>query len=117
MAIGDMTNITAMTDYVTKAASDSKVNTSSIRNKDYSNATEEELMDVCKEFEAYFLEQCFKEMWKSVPTSEMTSMSTSTMMDYYRDEMIRKVSSDATEQNSLGLAQMLFEQMKRNYDL
>ncbi|MGN0471832.1 MAG: rod-binding protein [Lachnospiraceae bacterium] len=117
MAIGDVTNIAAMTDYVTKAASDSKVNTSAIRNKDYSNATEEELMDVCKEFEAYFLEQCFKEMWKSVPTSEMTSTSTSTMMDYYKDEMIRQVSSDATEQNSLGLAQMLFEQMKRNYDL
>ena len=111
MAIGDVTNIAAMTDYVTKAASDSK------GNKDYSNATEEELMDVCKEFEAYFLEQCFKEMWKSVPTSEMTSTSTSTMMDYYKDEMIRQVSSDATEQNSLGLAQMLFEQMKRNYDL
>ena len=52
MAIGDVTNIAAMTDYVTKAASDSKVNTSAIRNKDYSNATEEELMDVCKEFEA-----------------------------------------------------------------
>lgn len=117
MAIGDVTNIAAMTDYVTKAASDSKVNPSAIRNKDYSNATEEELMDVCKEFEAYFLEQCFKEMWKSVPTSEMTSTSISTMMDYYKDEMIRQVSSDATEQNSLGLAQMLFEQMKRNYDL
>ena len=41
MAIGDVTNIAAMTDYVTKAASDSKVNTSAIRNKDYSNATEE----------------------------------------------------------------------------
>ena len=27
---------------------------------DYSNATAEELMEACKEFEAYFLEQMFK---------------------------------------------------------
>ena len=35
--------------------------------KDYSDATDEELMDVCKEFEAYFLEQMFKAMRNTVP--------------------------------------------------
>ncbi len=84
---------------------------------DYSNASEEELMSVCKEFEAYFLEQCFKEMYKTVGTDEFSSASTSTLVDYFKDEMIQKVSKESTEQNSLGLAQMLFEQMKRNYNL
>lgn len=31
---------------------------------DLSNASDEELMDVCKDFEAYFVEQVFKEMKK-----------------------------------------------------
>ena len=50
---------------------------------DYANATGDELLDACKQFEAYFLEQVFKEM----------------------------------EKQGLGIAQMLYEQMKRNYNL
>ena len=30
---------------------------------------------------------------------------------------VQQIASDSTEQNSLGLAQMLYEQMKRNYNL
>lgn len=82
---------------------------------DYSKATDDELMDACKQFEAYFLEQMFKEMVNTIPTNESTSSSTNTMVDYFKDEMIQKVASESTEQNSLGLAQMLYEQMKRNY--
>ncbi len=33
----------------------------------YENATDEELMGACKQFEAYFLEQMFKAMQKTVP--------------------------------------------------
>lgn len=85
--------------------------------KDYSKATDEELMKVCKEFEAYFLEQCFKEMYKTVEGDQYSSSSTSTLVDYYKDEMVKKLASDSTEKNSLGLAQQLYEQMKRNYNL
>ena len=85
--------------------------------KDYSNATDEELMDACKEFEAYFVEQMFKEMVKTIPESENTSSYTSNLMDYYKDNMIQEIASESTEQGSLGLAQMLYEQMKRNYNL
>lgn len=84
---------------------------------DYSQATDEELMDVCKQFEAYFLEQMFKEMVKTIPSSEESSGSASTMLDYYKDMMIQEVASASTEQNSLGLAQTLYEQMRRNYGL
>ena len=85
--------------------------------KDYSAATEDELMDACKQFEAYFLEQVFKEMVTTIPESESTSGSTSSMVDYYKDMMIQNIAADSTEQNSLGLAQTLYEQMKRNYGL
>jgi flagellar protein FlgJ len=79
--------------------------------------TDDELMDACKQFEAYFLEQMFKEMMKTIPESDETSSSNSQLMDYYKDEMVQQIASDSTEQNSLGLAQMLYEQMKRNYNL
>lgn len=84
---------------------------------DYSQATDEELKDVCKQFESYFLEQMFKEMVKTIPSNEENAGSTSTMLDYYKDMMIQEMASTSTEQNSLGLAQMLYEQMRRNYGL
>ena len=84
---------------------------------DYANATDDELMDACKQFEAYFLEQMFKAMVKTIPQNEDSSASTTSMLDYFKDEMIQKVAADSTEQNSLGLAQMLYEQMKRNYGM
>lgn len=83
----------------------------------YTTSTDEELMDACKEFEAYFLEQVFKEMQKTVPESEEESASSSNMVDYFKDNMVQELAAQSTEQNSLGLAQMLYEQMKRNYDL
>ena len=80
-------------------------------------ATDDELMDACKQFEAYFLEQMFKAMVKTVPKNEEMSGSSTALVDYYTDEMVQQLASDSTEQNGLGLAQMLYEQMKRNYDL
>lgn len=84
-----------------------------LRAGDYSGATDEELMDACKQFESYFLEQMFKEMMKTVPESDSSS-SNAKLVDYFKDEMVRGVAEQSTETNSLGLAQMLYEQMKRN---
>lgn len=84
---------------------------------DYSNATDDELMEVCKEFEAYFLEQMYKEMMKTIPESELTSSSSSTLVNYYKDEMIKEISAQTAEQSNMGLAQTLYEQMKRNYEV
>lgn len=80
-------------------------------------ATDDELMDACKQFESYFIEQMYKAMVKTIPQNEETSGSTSTMMDYYKDQMIQSVADQTTEQSGFGLAQMLYEQMRRNYGL
>ena len=85
--------------------------------RDYSKASDEDLMEVCKKFESYFLEQVMKEMMKTVNTDESSSGSMNTLTSYFKDELISKVAEQSTETNSNGLAQMLFEQMKRNYDL
>lgn len=84
---------------------------------DYSKATDEELMNACKQFEAYFVEQMFKEMAKTIPEAEYSSAASKTLKEYYQDNMIQEVASTATETEGFGLAQTLFEQMKRNYGL
>lgn len=84
---------------------------------DYKNATEAELMDACKQFEAYFLEQIFKGMEKTVPKSDDGDASTQNLLDYFKDTTMQQLAEESTESNGLGLAQMLFEQMKRNYNI
>ena len=100
----------------TDTASSSASKLEETLNSDLSTATEEELMDVCKDFEAYFIEQMFKAMQKTVPNYSTESMagSSNSMMDFYKEQMIQQVAADTTQQSSLGLAQMLYEQMKRN---
>ena len=80
-------------------------------------ATDDELMDACKQFESYFIEQMYKAMVKTIPQNEEMSGSNSTMMDYYKDQMIQSIADQTTEQSGFGLAQMLYEQMRRNYGL
>ena len=86
-------------------------------NSDVSNATDEELMSVCKEFEAYFIEQVFKEMKESIVPAEESSGSNKTLLDYYEGNLMTGYAKSASEQQENGLAQMLYEQMKRNYEL
>ena len=115
MDIGSITSA-----YRARSANASNQTASKLENQlktDYTQANDDELMDACKQFEAYFLEQMFKEMVKTIPESESSSGSTSSLVDYYKDMMVQNIASESTEQNSLGLAQMLYEQMKRNYGL
>ena len=95
--------------------------TSSISKKlqtDMSGSSDEELMSACKEFEAYFYEQVFKKMEEAlVPDSGDSTGSNSILTDYYKDSLISEYSKSAADQSENGLAQMLYEQMKRNYEI
>lgn len=86
---------------------------------DQKTATEEELVDACKEFEAYFLEQIYKGMEKTIIKAEDDSTSTANQyLDTFSDMRIQAYAKAATEQgDGVGLAKQLFEQMKRNYGL
>ena len=114
----DFSNITGM--YADTYANAATQRAAGLQDKlkaaDYTKATDAELMDACKQFEAYFIEQMYKGMMKTIPTNENTSNYTATMMDYYKDQMVQAVAEETTNQNGgLGLAQMLYEQMKRNF--
>ncbi len=86
-------------------------------NSDLSKATNDELMDVCKDFEAYFTEQMFKAMQKMVPESENVSSSTKQLQEYYKEQMVQSFADQSAQGEGLGIAQTLYEQMKRNYGL
>lgn len=83
---------------------------------DMSGSTDEELMSVCKEFEAYFIEQVFKEMKNSIVPAEESEGADKTLLDYYEGELTTEYAKSASDQQENGLAQMLYEQMKRNYE-
>ena len=89
-----------------------------VNNSDYSEASDEELMDVCKQFQSYFLEQVFKEMQKTVDCfKDESSSPNSNLVDFFKDSAIQSLASTSTESQGLGLAQTMYEQMKRNYNL
>ena len=115
----DMSDISSMYSDMYASAANQSANKlkNQLENADFSGASDDELMAACKQFEAYFVEQLYKGMLKIIPQSENTSNYTSTMMDFYKDQMVQKVAEMTTEQTSLGLAQMLYEQMKRNYGI
>ena len=117
MDIGGVGSVYA--DYMASQASSGKAD--ALQNKltnNPSTATEEELMDACKEFESYFVEQMFKEMQKTVDVfSDGESNPNDTLVDFFKDNALQELASTSTEKQGLGLAQMLYEQMKRNYNL
>ena len=104
--------------FVNAVSDNAKAASNDITNKlkkDMSGADDTELMDVCKELEAYFIEQVFKNMKKSmVPQSQSQSGADATLKDFYEDKLMSEYAAGAAKQSENGLAQMLYEQMKRN---
>ena len=114
----DISNISAMYQNYSQTAAGSATGNqiSQLQGKDMSQATDEELMDACKEFESYLLEQVFKEMTKTVSFVDKDDTN-STLVEYFGDNVIQEISKQSTETQGLGIAQQLYEQMKRNYNL
>jgi Rod binding domain-containing protein len=85
----------------------------------YQNATAEELMDACKSFESYFVEQILKEVDKSTPLfgSNLEDTYATKMTDLYKDQMIQTMASKVADQTGNTLAMQLYKQMKRNYGI
>lgn len=83
--------------------------TSKLNNK---NATDKDLMSACKNFESYLLEQVFKGMEKTVDKEEEQGA----YMDQFGDMLYEQYAKSATENQSLGIAQILYDSLKRNSD-
>lgn len=84
---------------------------SSLSSIENGTASEEELMKACKDFEAYLVEQVIKSTKKAMLSDED---SEGEYMKMFGDNLTQSYAEMITETADLGIAQMLFESMKRN---
>ncbi len=118
----DLTGLGMYTDYMTDV---NRVNTENLQKKLENTAQTEEkedaaLFDACKQFEAYLWEQIYKEMEKTAKAfsdDEEGDAYAANMTDYFKESVIQQVSAQTADERSNSLAQLLYEQAKRNYDI
>ena len=84
---------------------------SSLSNIEKGTASDEELMEACKEFETYLVEQVIKNT-KSAMLDDEDSQGE--YMKMFGDKLNQSYAEMITETADLGIAQMLYESMKRN---
>ena len=120
----DLSGLNGLTDYSSYINNANEASTQALQNK-LNNAVSEtssddELLEACKEFESYLWEQVFKEMEKTAKVfsdDEDKDGYASNMVDYFKDSVIQEISNQAANQGANSVAQMLYEQMKRNYNI
>ncbi len=113
-------NATAITEYATIESKNASTRALQNKLENVSNkSSDDELWAACKSFEAYFLEQMFKEMQKSVDAlkPETNDRSTQTLVDFFKDQTLQDVCATSVDNQSNGFAQMLYENLRRNYDI
>jgi len=93
------------------AAAKTEKLSSSLSNIEKGAATDEELMDACKEFETYLVEQVIKSTKSAMLEDEDGEGD---YMKMFGDTMNQSYAEIITENANLGIAQMLYESMKRN---
>lgn len=83
-----------------------------------SNKTEEELLEVCKDFASYFIEEVLKEVKENMTMEDEDTDSTmQSLTDYHMDSVIEDISDQLLDQSGNSYIQQLYEQMKRNYNI
>lgn len=118
----DLTGLGMYTDYMTDV---NRVNTENLEKKLENTAStkqkeDDALLDACKQFEAYLWEQIYKEMEKAsraLLDDEEEDAYAANMTDFFKDTFVQQVSSQTVDERSNSLAQLLYEQAKRNYNL
>lgn len=96
---------TIMNSSVTSTKTEELQNTLS---SDLTTSSDEELLEACKSFEEYFVEQVLKEMKKTVETSDENEYT-----EYFGDMLYEEYAKLMSENGTFGLAQTLYESMKR----
>jgi flagellar protein FlgJ len=71
---------------------------------------DEELMNVCKEFETYMIEQVIKSMEATIMKDE--EESSTSYAEMFSDKKTTAYAEAISNQGTIGLAQMLYESMR-----
>lgn len=115
--ITSMLNQTGVTNATTSASTAKTDSLTNSVNGLSSNSTDEELMEVLKDFESYFIEQMIKQMKETFTDDEEESSVASQYTDTFMDYAIEDVADMLLEEVGGSMTQQLFEQMKRNYNI
>lgn len=100
-------NITANTSKTSKLETD----LSNTLKNGLKDATDEEMMEACKSFESYLVSQVVKQVKSAVAPSQEDENQ---YISYFGDMIYDKYAESLTESGTLGIAQQLYESMKRN---
>ncbi len=73
--------------------------------------TDEEMMEACKQFEAYMVEQVYKSMENTIMKSDEEEGD---YVKMFGDMRVQQYAQAVTDQGGVGLARQLYEAMKRN---
>jgi len=115
--ITSMLNQTGVTNATTSANTAKTDSLTNSVNGLSSNSTDEELMEVLKDFESYFIEQMIKQMKETFTDEDEEESMASQYTDTFMDYAIEDVADMLLEEVGGGMTQQLFEQMKRNYNI
>lgn len=93
---------------------DKSVKLQEMLNTDLENASDQQLRGGCESFEAYMVEQMFKQMRATVGKMEGED---NPYMDYFGELMYQQYAEDVAKRGELGIAKQLYESMKRDFSL
>lgn len=77
------------------------------------NSSDEELMEACKSFEAYFVQKMIEEAKKTLENEDEKGE----YMQYFSDSLNQQYAEMITDSGQIGLAQQLYDNMKTQYNL
>ena len=107
-----MSGISSTMDLASSAASTSSIE--KIAGQDFSEENDDELLEACKEFEAYFLEQILGDMMDTI-TQDEDSGSMAQIKNYANEGLYKEYAKMMADSGSIGLADKLYTQIKRTY--
>ena len=81
------------------------------KTKNAAEAEDEQLLEACEEFEAYYLNKVFGQMRKTIPRSDLLEKSQG--RDYFEDMLYDAYSKEIAGGSGAGLKDMLYKQLKR----
>ena len=105
-------DISSLTSSAYGLNSNTKVDADRLKNNlaSVDKENDEELMNVCKEFETYMIEQVIKSMEATIMKDE--EESSTSYAEMFSDKKTTAYAEAISNQGTIGLAQMLYESMR-----
>lgn len=74
-------------------------------------STDEELMEACRSFESYFVEQVFKGMEKTIMKDD--KQEEGDYLSNFKDILYKEYAQGAVDNGEFGIARLLYDSMRR----